>query len=335
MTRIATIHDVATEAQVSISTVSNAMNRPGRVAADTRRRVLEVADKLGYVPHGGATAGARFQRRRIGVIAPFRAYSSYARRLNGILDVLSADRTESIIYDHPSASRSPSPRMSSLPFSGNLDGLIIMGVPVDDELSDRLLGHNLPTVLVDSTHPGLTSVSLDETEGSRLAAQHLVDKGFQSFVYITEGQISSQYVSQGKRRLTGFRRALTETGVGQRDIQLITARKGDTASGRQAAAVIAKMARTGRVGVLAGHDTLASGVLAGLRHLKVRVPGSVGVVGWDGGDLVEAMGLTTVHQPLIESGHIGAERLLARMKDDGTPIEQIVLQPKLAEGITT
>lgn len=335
MTRQFTIHDVAREADVSVATVSNAINRPAKVAAETRARVLDVASRLGYVPYAASVYRRSTGRRRIGVIAPFSTYSSYAERLKGVLEALSVDHVESLVFDHPSASRSPSPRLASLPFSGSLDGLIIMGVPVDAELCDRLLDRELPTVLIDSGHPQLTSIVLDETHGAALAAEHLVGRGFERFVYVTEGQRSNEYISQGRKRMSGFSRALTERGVSDADITRITARSGDVAGGRAAAEVIAGQASGARVGVLAGHDLLAAGVVAGLRSIGAAVPDRVGVVGWDGGDLVEALGLTTVRQPLAESGRLGAERLISLLHDGRAPVERISLLPELREGTTT
>lgn len=330
-----TIHDVAREAAVSIATVSNAMNRPGRVAAETRTRVLEAADRLGYVPHAIAAHRARTARERIGIIAPFVTHASYIARIQGILPVLGADHIESIIFDHPSASRSPSPRLATLPFSGDLDGLVIMGVPMDTGLAERLLSRGVPTVLVDSRHPQFTSVVLDEDLGASTAAEHLVAQGYNRFVYVTEGQLSQDFISQGKRRLAGFVRALVGLGVEESRIHSITARAGDTQAGRLAADAILALPGEGRIGVLAGHDILAAGMLAGLRERNVDTPGRVGVMGWDGGELVEAFGLTTMRQPLAESGRVGAERLIAHMRDPKTPVERIVLSPTLVAGITT
>lgn len=330
-----TIRDVAREATVSIATVSNAINRPGRVSAQTRARVLAAADRLGYVPHAIAVQRAHALRKRLGIIAPFTTYHSYAQRLQGILGVVGADRMEAIVFDHPSASRSPSPRLASLPFSGDLDGLIIMGVPVDAGLGSRILDRSLPTVLIDTAHPLFTSIVLDEAHGARLAVEHLMGRGFEHFVYVTEGQISHDYISQGKRRLTGFLTALAQCGVPEERMHVITARAGDVKAGRAAADHVTTLARDARVGVLAGHDTLAAGVLAGLRSRGVDVPARVGVVGWDGGDLVEALGLTTVTQPLADSGRLGAERLVARIADAGAPVERIVLTPSLTVGVTT
>lgn len=329
-----TIHDVARLANVSIATVSNTMNRPARVAAETRGRVLAAADELGYVPHAIAAHRARSTHRRIGIIAPITTYASFAGRIQGMLSEL-GEHVEPILLDHPSASRSPSPRLATLPFSGDLDGLVIMGVPVDDSLAARLVARELPTVLVDSRHPAFTSVVLDDDLGARAAAAHLRERGCTRFVYVTEGQRSNDYVSQGRRRLTGFVRALEEAGVPISEVHCLTARSGDAAAGASAAEVIVGLARDAKVGVLAGHDVLAAGVIAGLRELRVDVPGRVGVIGWDGGELVEALGLTTIHQPLRESGRVGARRLLALMADPTTPIERTVLAPRLRVGITT
>ena len=330
-----TIHDVARAASVSPATVSNAMNRPGRVSAETRARVLAEADRLGYVPHAIAAHRARTATSRVGIIAPFTTYPSFATRIQGALAVLGADHLEAIVYDHPSASRSPSPRLASLPFSGNLDGLVIMGIPIDTGLADRLLARGLATVLVDSRHPQFTSVVLDEELGAAQAADHLVTRGFDRFVYVTEGQRSNDYISQGKRRLTGFVNALRERDVPETAIHCITARSGDARAGHAAAEPIAALARDGRVGVLCGHDMLAAGVLSGLRARSVPVPDRVGVIGWDGGDVVEALGLTTVRQPLVESGRAGAERLVALLHNASAPVERVGLDPVLVPGITS
>ncbi|MGO1315618.1 MAG: LacI family DNA-binding transcriptional regulator [Cellulomonadaceae bacterium] len=335
MTRVVTLRDVARRAEVSVATASNALNRPGRVAATTRARVFEAADWLGYEPLVSAGARPVTSRRRIGVIAPFTTYTSYSERLKGILSVMGADSVEPVVLDHPSASRSPSPRLDSLPFSGSLDGLIIMGVPVDTALSTRLIERGLPTVLIDTDHPLLTSIVLDEAYGAQLAVDHLAERGFDRFVYVTEGQRSQDYISQGRKRLTGFLKALADHGFDEDAVTRITARSGDVAAGAAAAELIETKARGHRVGVLAGHDTLAAGVLAGLRHVAVDVPGRVGVVGWDGGDTVEALGLTTIRQPLWDSGRLGVERLIAILHERSTPVERVSLRPVLRRGVTT
>ncbi len=134
----ATIYDVATRAGVSISTVSHTLNRPQRVHEATRQRVLDAIDELGYVPKATAMAHARKAVGRVGVIAPFSSYESYTRRLKGILQEARTDATEIVIYDQESAASASSPLLSALPVTRRLDGVVIMGVPLDDRLADRL-----------------------------------------------------------------------------------------------------------------------------------------------------------------------------------------------------
>lgn len=295
--------------------------------------MLEAIEWLGYEPL--VIAGTPSGTTRIGVIAPFTTYTSFSERLKGVLQKFSADNIEPIVFDHPSASRSPSPRLASLPFSGNLDGLIIMGIPVDDELATRIIARRLPTVLIDNDHPLLTSVVIDEVYGAGIAVDHLVERGYERFVYITEGQVSNDYISHGRKRLTGFMKTLSERGISEDKVLRITARAGDVRAGEAATEVLAEKALSHRIGVLAGHDALAAGVVAGLRTRGVDVPGRVGVIGWDGGDLVEALGLTTIRQPLGESGRLGAERLIAGLQDAETPVQRVGLRPILRQGVTT
>lgn len=334
MTRLVTLRDVAREAGVSAATVSNAINRPARVAAETRTKVLKAANTLGYVPLSGSLRPGG-KRSRIGVIAPLGTYSSYGERLAGALSVLGAGRVDVLVYDHPSASRSISPRLAALPFSDDLDGLIIMGIPIDTEFCDLLLARRMCTVLVDSHQPKLSSITLNEAHGATLAAQHLLDRGFERFVYVTEGQLSQDFISHGRTRMSAFIRALTTLGVPEIHIQRVTARAGDAAAGGSVAAHIASTKGKERVGVLAGHDLLASGIIRGLRQRGTNIPTEVGVMGWDGGDLVESLGLTTIRQPLAESGRLGAELLVAQLRNPQRPVEHVTLTPLLREGGTT
>ncbi|TDT33291.1 LacI family DNA-binding transcriptional regulator [Naumannella halotolerans] len=335
MTRSITIRDVARVAAVSVATVSNALNRPDRVSSATRQRVLEAVDELGYVPQAVATQRARQQHRRIGVIGPFGTYASYAVRLRGILEILGSGPSEVILFDHPSASRSPSPRLATLPVAGDLDGLIVLGIPLGGELAERLLDRGLPTVLIDSDDPHFSSIVLDEEHGAQMAAEHLLQAGYERFVYITEGQTPTDYVSHGSRRFASFGRALQDLGVRPADVSSIDARAGTTEAGRHAAAQLTTAADRARVGVLAGHDVLAAGVLQGLRERSVSVPEQVGVIGWDGGDLVEALGLSTIEQPLAESGRLGAEQLNALIKNPQSRLARVVLRPRLVPGWTS
>ncbi|KRA23128.1 hypothetical protein ASD65_00870 [Microbacterium sp. Root61] len=333
MTRSLTIYEVAEAAGVSIATVSNTLNRPARVAADTRQRVLAVIDKLGFVPHQIAAHRARTALDRIGVIAPFTSYPSFGVRLEGVLRALGESGREVLVFDHESAARTPSPLLSALPLSGRLDGLIIMGVPVDQDLAERLLQRELSTVLIDSHHPLFTNVIVNDERGGYLAGRHLVDKGIERFLYVSEGQISTDYISQGQRRTAGFMRAIVDAGFPRDAVKRLTA-SSDPDGGRAAARTL--LAKSGPpLGILAHHDLIAAGLVSGLRASGASVPGDFSVVGYDGGPLAETFGLTTVRQPLEQSGFLGAQQLVQHMQDPTQPTQQIFVAVELVEGDTT
>jgi LacI family transcriptional regulator len=327
-----TIYDVATEAGVSISTVSRALNAPGKVGEQTRRRVLAAVDALGFTPKPDAVAKARRGVGRIGVIAPYTSYPSVARRLNGILNAIGRSPLEVVLFDQESASESPSPLLASLPVTGRLDGLIVVNLPLDDAVADRLNGLRLPTVLIDVRHAGFDSVHTDDVAGGQLAAEHLLKRGHHRFGFLGEAQRSDSYLSPSQRRLDGYRTALIDAGhdLGDDDVRLVRHRARDAL----AAARELLSGQERPTAVFAADDTLAAGVLRAARDLGLSVPGDVAVVGFDDGELAEVMDLTTVRQPLEESGHAATERLIQQL-DHRTAARDVALGLELIVRRTT
>lgn len=329
----ATIYDVATRAGVSISTVSHTLNRPQRVHAETRQRVLDAIDELGYVPKATAVAHARKAVGRVGVIAPFSSYESYTRRLIGILQEAGSDAIEIVIYDHESAASATSPLLSALPITRRLDGVVIMGVPLDDQLADRLFAQGLPTVLVDSQRPELDSIVIDDHAAGYLVGSHLVERGRQTFAYVSEAQRSDAYLSQGQLRRNGFRRAIAQRGI-QPDRVRHVHTSNDIAGGR---AAVARMIDDGDLpeAIFAHQDVLAAGIVLECRGRGMRVPDDVAVVGFDDGGLAEALELTTVRQPLEESGRLGFRHLRDALNGRHGAARHVTLAVELVERATT
>ncbi|QTX05633.1 LacI family DNA-binding transcriptional regulator [Agromyces archimandritae] len=327
-----TIYDVASAAGVSIATVSHTMNRPARVGEETRKRVLAEIDRLGYVPHAVAVHRARTKALRVGVIAPFTSYASFGTRLQGVLRLFAGTAHEVLVYDHDSVSRISSPRLAMLPVSGQLDGLIVMGIPLDDDTAERLLARRIPTVLVDGARPEFSSIVVDDERGGYLAGRRLIERGASEFLYVSEGQVSRRYVSPGQRRMHGVIRALGEAGLPPETLRHVAV--GPTmADARKVGAALATVTGTG-TGIVAHHDGIAAGLVAGLRSAGRDVPGEFAVVGFDGGPVAEAAALTTIVQPLARSGTAGAEVLAQHMRDPETPVKHVTLGVELSEGAT-
>lgn len=329
----ATIYDVASRAGVSISTVSHTLNRPQRVNAATRQRVLEAIEELGYVPKATAMAHARKAVGRVGALAPFSSYESYARRLKGILQEAQDDATEIVLYDQESAASATSPLLSALPVTHRLDGLVIMGLPLDDRLAERLLAQGLPTVLVDSTRPEFDSITIDDQAAGYLVGTHLIDRGRRSFAYVSEAQRSDAYLSQGQLRRNGLRRAVADAGVDPNQMRHVHT-PNDIAGGR---AAVEWMLAEHRLpdAIFAHQDVLAAGVLLECKRQGVRVPDDLAVVGFDDGELAEALDVTTVRQPLEESGRLGFRHLREAINGQHGLAQHVTLGVKLVVRATT
>jgi DNA-binding LacI/PurR family transcriptional regulator len=328
-----TIYEVAQRAGVSIATVSHALNRPEKVRSTTRTRVLEIIDELQFVPKAAAVSQARKGVGRIGVLAPFTSYASYRTRLVGVLEEFAGEPVDVVIFDHSSVADSPSPLLGSLPTTGRLDGLLIMGVPLEDQMAERLLKRRLGIVLVDTTHTAFSSVNIDDEHGGHEVGRHLVARGHRQFAFISEAQRSTAYLSPGQLRLQGFTRALSEAGIDNDAVHwLITSN--DVRGGREAVQDITALSKRPSA-VFAHHDDLAAGLLSGLRNSGLRVPDDLAVVGYDGGELADALEMTTVRQPFAETGKIAASLLKASLSAQRVPVQHITLQGELIIGTTT
>jgi LacI family transcriptional regulator len=328
-----TIYDVATAAGVSISTVSLALNAPGRVTPETRSRVLAAADDLGFVPKADAVTRARRGVGRIGVIAPFSSYASFARRLNGVFAGLRGASLEVVAFDAESAATAASPLLASLPIAQRLDGLIIMALPLEESVAQRLRRLRLPTVLIDTLRDDFDCVSTDDAGGGELVANHLVDRGHRRLGFIGEEQRSHAYVSSSQRRLDGFRTAVRVHGAALPDdaIRLV---EHDVDQARRAAHDLLAQPDP-PTAIFAHDDLLAAGVLQAARESGLRVPDQLAVVGFDDSDIAVALGLTTVRQPFEESGEVGLRTLLDQMSRPAASSRHTLLRLSLVSRSTS
>jgi DNA-binding LacI/PurR family transcriptional regulator len=318
-----TIYDVAERAGVSITTVSNVLNKPARVGAASSERVLRAMDELGFTPKAAAVSRARKGVGRIGVLAPFSSYASYRERLVGVLRACDGRPVEVVVYDQQSVAEATSPLLSSLPTTGRLDGLLIVGLPLKDAMAERLANRNLPAVLVDSFHRDLTSVNTDDEAGGYLAATHLLDRGYRTFAYVRERQRSGAFLSQGQKRTAGFVKALVDSGLQESALRHVITTN-DVAGGQRAATEI--MATGSRPDAVFAHfDDIAAGLLSGFRSAGLRVPDDVAVMGYDDGPLAQAIDITTVRQPFIESGRLGCVLLLDQLYGTSRSIQHVTL----------
>ena len=313
MARHTTIYDVAAAAGVSISTVSNVLNRPERVRPETRAKVLAAVDDLGFVPAPAAVSQARRGVATIAVVAPFTTYASFYSRLTGVLREARGAGIEVRVVDIPSAAESTSPVIAASAVSGRVDGLLVMGERLDPDVERRLAERRMPTVVVDASSEAFSSVVSDDFRGGVTVGNHLLSLGHTRLAHLTEQQ-RADYASQARRRHEGFVTTVERAGA---QVVVTSCGPGTDQARRAARDLLARPERP--TAVFAHYDELAVGVVRAAGDLGLSVPGDVSVVGYDDGPAATAADLTTVHQPLEESGAMGMRRLLAELREGRTP----------------
>lgn len=281
-------------------------------------------DALGFVPKAEATARARRRHRQIGVLVPFFTYSSFVQRLRGISGALLDAGLELVVYNAETPEHVHG-YLLSLPVTRRLDGLIIISLRIDDSASRRLIGHGLPSVLIETQSNLLSCVDIDNRAGGALAAEHLLELGHRSIGFVGgDREIEGYTYRTSELRLQGFRSRLQEAGLQPCIADIAPNTASPEAAHRQALALLDGCAPPSAI--FAASDTLALGVLRAARERNIQVPEQLAILGFDDLDFSEFVGLSTVSQSLERSGRQAVELLLAAMTDP-QPVTRHVQTP--------
>jgi len=310
-----TIADVARLAGVGRGTVSRVLNERANVDPVTRAKVLLAIKDLDFVPSPTARRLSLRRTQTVAVILPFLTRPSAVERLRGIEFALVQAGFDMIVFNVETVERRDAV-FRDLPRPERVDGLIIVSLSPHALELERIERSGLPTVLVDAHHRALPRVVADDVFGGRLATQHLIGLGHRRIGFLGDIPRTTLAFTSSRLRLTGVRRALTAAGM-RLPASLVGI--GDH-SRRRAAELATRMLSSALppTGIVCASDTQAAGVLEAASNLGLSVPGDLSVTGYDDLELADHLGLTTIHQPLFESGVRAVERLL-RLVDHGPP----------------
>src|SRR5688572_28269024 len=307
---VTTIARVAQEAGVGVGTVSRVINGSASVSEATRRRVLDVVAELGYEPNATARALSTGRTRSVGVIAPFFTRPSVIERLRGVAPLLANSGYQLVLFDVERPEQRTDVFRSVI---GRVDGLLSISLAPSKAELRRLAAAGIPVVLVDQAHDSVPTVTVDDVEGGRLATEHLLELGHRRIAFAGDTVDGVHGASASSRRCIGYQRALEEAGVPVRP-DLVRLRP----HGREAADIALDLIGLASppTAVFAASDLQALAMLDALEGLGKRVPDDLSVVGFDDVELARYAGLTTVAQPLEDSGTRGAELLLSALEGE-------------------
>ncbi|MGA8722988.1 MAG: LacI family DNA-binding transcriptional regulator [Solirubrobacteraceae bacterium] len=319
--RAPTIRDVARHAKVGVGTVSRVLNDSPLVSDDARRRVHRTIDELGYRRSSTARNLSLGRTQMIGVVAPFFTSNSVLERLRGVVTKLRDHGDYDLVLFDVETLPQRNDAFSSFARTDRVDGLLVMSLRPSDEEVDSLRREGLPVVLVDVRHPALPRVVIDDVLGGQMATEHLLDKGHTRIGFIGDAPTPFGFTSSEHRR-QGMARTLRRAGLKRRDDYDMRGPHGREEA-RELAERLLRLPDP-PTAIFAASDVQAMGVLAAARSMRLRVPQDLAVIGFDDIEVAEVLGLTTVHQPLRETGARGVELLLTAIDGiGGEPTEEL------------
>jgi len=318
-----TIAQVAAEAGVGVGTVSRVLNGSPSVSAGTRQRVLEAIASLDYQPSPAARALSTGRTNAIGVVAPFFTQPSIIERLRGVSHRLATEGYELILHDveRPDQRRD---LFRSLAARGRIDGLLAISLAPTDREARRMHLAGLPVVLLDRDHPTLPCISIDDFEGGRMAAEHLLALGHRRIAFLGDEESNPFGFDSSAHRREGFEAALAAAGAPIAPEWVLNRPHGRDAARVAASELLAQSPRP--TAVFSASDVQAIGVLEAAQDAGVPVPEQLSVIGFDNVEAAGYTGLTTVAQPLEEIGRLGADLLLRAISGEAVASRRMPLE---------
>lgn len=321
-----TMHDVATRAKVSVTTVSHVINETRPVSEELRARVLAAMDELGYRPNRLARSLRKGQTHTIGMIVPDNTNPFFAEVARGVEDT-SFKHEHNLILCNSDGDLEKELVYTNVLAERQVDGILFVAAGISTEHIAALQKRRIPVVVVDRHIPDVAvdSVFTDNAGGGRQAVQHLIDLGHRRIACIT----GPSDVTPSAERVAGYRDVLAENGITVRDEYVV---RGDFKyeSGYRAAQHLMELAPS-PTAIFACNDLMAVGVISALSAMGLHIPEHLSVVGFDDVRLASFTipPLTTIAQRKYEIGVIAATLLLERIVNPELPPRRELLETHL------
>lgn len=329
-----TLEDVARMSGVSRSTVSRVINGDPNVSEETRKRVMEVVDRLNFQPNLAARGLASGITRVLGLVIP-RGVSAiftdpfFALLIQGVTSACnSLDYSVMLWLAEPEYERRT---VRQILYNGLVDGVIMASMLMNDSIIEALSEKHLPFLLV-GRHPEnhqINYVDVDNRNAAREAVLYLAGTGCRRIATVT----GPQNMVSGLDRHQGYRDALAELGWKYDPALVVQADFTDEGAYQAAQQLLAQ-----RPDAIFFHsDPMAQGGLRAIHEAGLEAPGDISVIGFD--DLPDSARynppLTTVHQPTQRIGVVSAEMLIDIIQHPDTQPRRILLPTELVLRSTT
>jgi LacI family transcriptional regulator len=324
-----TISDIARAADVSMMTVSRAMNNKPGVSDAVRQRIQALADEMGYRPSMIARGLATRQTATIGLVVPDIANPFFAHIARGAEDAGYQRGYNLVLMNTAEDLDREVAALDSL-WQNEVDGVILCSsrLPVDEleTYVERMPAAVLVNRVLSSALPGVATINVNDALGAQQAVAHLASRQ-RTRIAILAGPV---YSISGQRRLDGYRAGLAAASLGFDPVMLEHCTP-DFQGGHTG--MNALLGRRPRINaVFAFNDLVAAGAIEACQEQGKRVPDDIAVIGVDDTPLATMIRprLTTVRADLAGIGQLAMATLLAIIdQGDDRPAEALQVDPEL------
>ena len=308
------IREVATQAGVSMATVSRVFNLPDKVHADTRERVLHASKLRGYLPNASARRLRTQRSRVIGVVLPTLLNPVFAECLDGLAQAANAAGYAMLPITTNYQLEAEERAVQQL-LAGNVDGMVlVVSNPATSTALARLRAAELPYVLAYNRHPAHPCVSVDNEQAVHEVVARLAALGHQHITLISGQLAASDRAQQRHRGFAAGMAALGLDGTQWLEVPFVETAVQDICARLQASP------RT--TALVCSNDLLAIRSIRAAHLAGLRVPQDISITGFDGIALGEDLTpmLSTITQPNTDIGRRSVE-LLVQALADGRPVD--------------
>jgi LacI family transcriptional regulator len=321
-----TREDVAKRAGVSVAVVSYVVNDgPRPVSPETRAKVIQVIEELGYYPNELARSLTRKQTATIGLVIPYLKNPVYAEIAESFERVCTSSGY-TVMFGNSGRDPAKEQKLAETLRSKQVDGVVIL--PTQDPQTNLLLFQqaNIPTVVLEHDLPDTHCIVIDDRQGGRLAMQHLLSLGHHRIALIERETLSPH----GRLRGVGCRELLEESNVPLDPTLVITCKAGQAAGYTAMQQLLALPDPP--TAVFTHNDVLAMGAMRAIFDAGLTVPTDISVMGHDNTSNTAYLNppLTTIKFPVMEMGRRAGQIILELVQQpDSLPAQTITLPVEL------
>ncbi len=323
-----TMKEIAEKLNISITTVSRALNNKSDVGEDTRKAVIDLAQELDYTPNEMAVSLRKRRSNLIGLVLPRVEHYFFSTILKGIVSSAQKDNFAVILSESSHIPQKESELIGRL-IGMNVSGIIL--APCRNEIDNSYIKimekNNIPMVLIDRTpknYPG-HFVKLNDFHGAEIAVKHLIQQGYKKIAHIR----GHEYSSIAEDRYQGYCHALKMNNMEYNPALMKTCEFVNKEEGYYFAKELL-LSDDKPDAIFTVTDEVAIGVYKALQELGLNIPVDVGVMGYSNSMLSNYIcpRLSTIDQPGIRMGETAYEFLRSAL-DDENKIMQKIFEAKL------